>query len=127
VKFKNGSIIKIKTTNQGGLALAGATIDVALFDEPPSDMRTYVEVSRRLAHRGGVLLLAYTPVNAPVDYLRELVAQGQIVDHWAPMTPDQLIQVDRAGVSVGRPGRGPPGRERDPRGLGAGSRATRGH
>jgi hypothetical protein len=113
VRFANGSIIRIKTTGQGGLALAGATIDVALFDEPPADQRTYVEVSRRLAHRGGTLLLAYTPVNAPVDYLRELVAAGQITDHWAPMELAQLDQVDAQGRPTGVPYVGPDGQVRD--------------
>jgi hypothetical protein len=108
VKFRNGSIIRIKTTRQQGLSLAGATIDVALFDEPPESQRLFVEVLQRLLHRGGVLLLAYTPVNAPTEYLRELVDAGQIEDHWRPLTPESLIP-----IGCTQPIMGPDGTLRD--------------
>ncbi len=108
VRFRNGSIIRIKTTRQGGLSLAGATIDLALFDEPPETQRVFSEVLARLTHRGGTLLLSYTPVNAPVAYLRELVEAGVIEDHWSRLTVEAMIPVGQT-----RPMTGPDGRPRD--------------
>lgn len=94
VEFDNGSIIRIKTTGQDALDFAGATIDVIGFDEPPKKPRTFVEALQRVEDRGGVVLLSYTPINAPTAYLRELCEAGAIEDHWGgPLTPEQLIPV----------------------------------
>ena len=93
VEFDNGSIIRIKTTGQDAIDFAGATIEVVLFDEPPKQPRMYTEALKRLKDLGGVLMMSYTPINAPVKYLRELVELGQIEDHWARLTPEQLIPV----------------------------------
>ena len=94
-RFQNGSIIRMKTTQQGALQLAGSSIQVALFDEPPTSPRIYAEVSKRLqrAGTGGALLLAMTPVNAPVDWIRELCESGQIEDIHSPLTPEAMIPV----------------------------------
>lgn len=108
VRFRNGAIMRIKTANQDPKSLASGTIDVALFDEPPPNERVFTEVQQRLQQKGGVLLLSYTPVNAPVEYLKEYVAEGKIEDHWSPLTPEALIPVGRT-----RPLRGPDGRVRD--------------
>jgi hypothetical protein len=108
VQFRNGAIVRIKTANQDPKSLASGTIDVALFDEPPPSMRVYTEVQSRLQAKGGVMLLAYTPVNAPVAYLREMVDEGRIEDHWAPLTPEALIP-----VGYDQPMRGQDGQLRD--------------
>lgn len=102
VRFRNGAILRFKTANQDAKSLASGTIDIALFDEPPKDERLYTEVQMRLAHRGGILLLAYTPVNAPVEHLRKKAEAGVLEDHWAPLTVEALIPVGRT-----RPLRGP--------------------
>ena len=92
--FRNGSIVRFKTTNQGGLDLAGATIDVALFDEPPRSPRLFGEVTKRLLRRNGVLLMAMTPVNAgPLGWLRERVDAGEVADIHQPLTADALVPV----------------------------------
>ena len=93
VVFKNGAVIRVKTTNQDPGALASGTIDGALFDEPPADDRSFTEVQNRLMQRGGILLLAYTPVNRPVAYLKEKVDAGIIEDHWTALTAEALIPV----------------------------------
>lgn len=80
VEFANGSIIRFRTTQQNSLDLAGATIDVALFDEPPSSMRIFGEVRKRLMDRAGVLLMTLTPINAPCEWLREECERGSVVD-----------------------------------------------
>lgn len=97
-RFRNGSLIRWKTTQQGALQLASATLQVCLFDEPPTSPRIYSEVSKRLQRAGadGVLLLAMTPVNAPVGWIKELCEQGQIEDIHSPLTPAAMIPIGSA-------------------------------
>lgn len=108
IQFRNGAIIRIKTANQDPKSLAGATVNVILFDEPPPGERIYTEALMRLQAKGGVMLLAYTPVNAPVAYLRAMVEAGKIEDHWAPFTPEAMIPVGHT-----KPMRGQDGELRD--------------
>jgi phage terminase large subunit-like protein len=92
VVFQNGSIIRIKTTRQGPLQLAGATLDLVLCDEPPPQ-RVYSELVKRTQAKRGTVLITMTPINAPVDWIREAVEQGQIEDHHYRMVPENLIPV----------------------------------
>jgi len=93
IRFKNGSVVRFRTTNQGGLNLSAATIDVAMFDEPPTSQRIYVEVSKRLMRRQGTMLLTLTPVNADVDWLRKLCEEGKVADHHYRMEAANLVPV----------------------------------
>lgn len=85
------STIRIKTTKQEGLDLAGDTLSGVLFDEPPKSQRIYTEVTKRLQSTGGWLLCTMTPINAPVGWLRELCEQGKIEDIHARLTPEAMI------------------------------------
>jgi hypothetical protein len=105
IEFRNGSIIRIKTTGQDAIDFAGATIDCVLFDEPPKQPRMYTEALMRLEELGGTLLLSYTPINAPTDYLRALVNAGQIEDHWRPLTPAEFIPVGCTEPLLAKDGR----------------------
>lgn len=91
LRFKNGSIIRIKTTQQGALNLAGATIDHVLFDEPPYSQRVYAEVVKRVQARAGSVSMTLTPINAPVEYLQKLCEAGKIKDLHFTLTPANLI------------------------------------
>lgn len=92
--FRNGSVVKFRTTNQDAIAFAGATLDVVLFDEPPTSERLYSEARKRLMRRGGTLLLAMTPINAgPLGWLRENAEKGLIVDFHSRLTPEAVIPV----------------------------------
>jgi hypothetical protein len=94
LKLRNGSICRFKTTGQRTITLAGATLDGVLFDEPPTSLRLYVEVTKRVMSRGGVVLLSMTPVNAgPLGWLSDLVASGHVEDHHARLEPEALIPV----------------------------------
>jgi len=104
LRLANGSLIRIKTSQQGGLSLAGATIDGVLFDEPPRSPRVFSEVSKRVQARNGHVLLALTPINAPVDWLREACESGMIEDIHSPLTPEAMIP-----VGTNRPHRLPDG------------------
>lgn len=93
VKYRNGSIIRIKTTNQGGLNLASATIHLAMFDEPPSSPRIYGEITKRLMKTNGHCLLTMTPINAPCEWIKKLVDDEKISDHHHPFTVENLTPV----------------------------------
>lgn len=97
LRFANGAIVRIKTTQQGALNLAGATIDHALFDEPPATQRVYAEVAKRVQARGGTISLTLTPINAPVDWLKAQAEAGHIRDLHFRLTPDVLIHT-RSGL-----------------------------
>jgi hypothetical protein len=105
VVFRNGSLIRIKTTGQDSLDFAGSTLSGIMFDEPPRSMRLFVEALQRVEELGGKLILSYTPINADVSFLLELVESGQIEDHHARLTPDQLIPVGGAEPLRTRDGR----------------------
>lgn len=102
VRFDNGSIVRFKTTQQGGLSLAGSTIQCALFDEPPKSARIYGEVQKRVMRAGkqGQVMLALTPVNAPCEWLKEACGEGLITDHHYRLEPKNLIPVGSSDPMV---------------------------
>jgi len=91
LRFANGSIIRVKTTNQNALDLSGATIDVAMFDEPPKSSRLFGEIQKRVMARNGTVILTLTPINAPVDWLRKACAEQRITDLHFRLEPQYLI------------------------------------
>ena len=93
LKFKNGSIIRIKTTQQGGLNLASATIHHALFDEPPISSRIYGEVCKRVQYTNGTVHLTMTPINADCTWIEEEVKDGKLTDLHFRLEPENLIFV----------------------------------
>lgn len=95
VKFRNGSKLWIKTTNQGGLSLAGGTYDFVHFDEPPKNARVYAEMVKRTTRTNGWVFLTFTPVNAPVDYIRDMAEDDEhrLVDIHSRCVPEMLIPV----------------------------------
>lgn len=79
IRFRNGSIIRVKTGNQGAIGLAGATISHVLMDEvPPAEV--WSELAARVLRQRGKLRLTLTPVGRPADWLKELADRGEIVD-----------------------------------------------
>lgn len=104
VEFRNGSIIRFKTTKQGGLNLSSATIDVALFDEPPTSPRIFGEILKRIMKAGdGRVLMTLTPVNAPTEWLRRLTVEDPdtgvlplVADYHARLEPANLIPVGQS-------------------------------
>ena len=93
LRFDDGSIIFIKTTQQGALNLSSATIDGALFDEPPASQRVYSEVVKRVQKRNGFVFMTLTPINAPIDWLEEACEKGQITDLHFRLEAENLIPV----------------------------------
>ena len=80
VRFKNGSMIRIKTTSQNSLGLASATIDYILIDEPPS-REVWGELQLRIFRNRGSVGLTMTPIGRNVDWLKDLVEDGKVSDH----------------------------------------------
>lgn len=98
------SVVRIKTMGQGGLRLASATIGYAWFDEPPSSPRIYSEITKRVMRAGrfGRVLITMTPVNAPVEWLREMVEveppkRPALEDHHARFTANEFVPMIPAG------------------------------
>jgi hypothetical protein len=97
VKFRNGSIIRIKTANQG-LGLASASCSLVVVDEPV-DIATYNEIIARISRGGaggkrGTLALSLTPVGGvDVSYLRELIDKKLISAHRAPLTVESTTPI----------------------------------
>jgi phage terminase large subunit-like protein len=92
VVFECGSVVRFRTTNQGAEALAGATVDYILIDEPTSE-EVYRELDRRVLRRAGDIGLTLTPINRPVEYLRQLVRDGAIFDVHAKLTVANLTPI----------------------------------
>jgi len=85
VYYRNGSIVRFKTTRQGTLNLASATIDYVGIDEPPPP-DVFSELQARVLRRGGRVVLSLTPIGRPVDYLRKLVDAGEVAEVVAGLT-----------------------------------------
>ena len=85
VKFRNGSIIRIKTANQG-LGLASATANLVCIDEPV-DQSTFNELIARTSRGGaggkrGTVAISLTPVGGvDVTYIKEMIERGLISSH----------------------------------------------
>lgn len=107
VRHVNGgwSWLYFRWTGQRSLNLASATLDGVWFDEPPSSQRAFREVERRLTRTGGDLRLTFTPVNAPVDYIRDMVDEGSIRDIHYRLSPANLVPVGRAAPLCAMDGR----------------------
>lgn len=85
VRFRNGSLVRFKTTNQGSLGLASATLNHVLIDEPPPP-DIWGELCARVLRQRGRIRLTMTPIGRPVEWLRQLVEHGEVVDLHYPLT-----------------------------------------
>jgi len=94
VLWKNGSLLRFKTTNQGSLGLASSTISYVGLDEPPS-ARIWGELNARVLRQGqgGAIGLTLTPVGAPLGWLRQLVKDGVVSDHQAALTVENTTPI----------------------------------
>ena len=103
VRFKNGSIIRFRTSGQTGtgkgtVAVASGTVDWVWIDEPPAPHIWSELVARTLRNRGQIGI-TMTPVGIPVDYLREMCEAGQVTDIPAPLTVENVTVAGRPLLS----------------------------
>lgn len=108
LEFADGSTIAIRTENQGAKNLAGSTLHLVIYDEPPKARRIYAELERRTARTGGTLILTMTPVNARIDWLREMAESGGILDLHFRCEPENLRLEDGTVLTVPDPATGLP-------------------
>ena len=96
-KFKNGSLIRIKTANQG-LGLASSTCSYVAIDEPV-DQSTMNELVARVSRGGaggkrGTVSISLTPVGGvDVRYIKEMIERGLISAHYAPLTVEATTPI----------------------------------
>jgi len=88
--FLDGSQIWFRTGKQDPLDQAGATLHLVLYDEPPKRQRNFSELERRLTRTGGEMALTMTPVNARVDWIKEMADTGALTDLHFRCTPEML-------------------------------------
>lgn len=93
VRLKNGSECMFRSGRGEALNLAGLTVDYVWIDEPPTSSRVYSEALKRLLRTSGDMRLTLTPINAPVEWLRQACEAGQIQDIHCPLTPEAVIPV----------------------------------
>ena len=91
IRFKNGSIIRFKTTGQGVIALASSTISYVGVDEPPP-RAIWGELSARVMRAGelGGIGLTMTPVGRSCGWLQDLAERGMISDTVAALTVENV-------------------------------------
>ena len=94
IVFKNGSICRIKTTQQaqggrGTMGLASGSVDFILVDEPPPQ-HVVGELFARVSRTRGRIAITMTPVGVPCDFIKKMVDDGLISETVAPLTEQNL-------------------------------------
>lgn len=90
VRFSNGSIIRVKTSNQG-LGLSGGSCALVVADEPIPE-HTFNELLARTARGGknggrGIMAMTLTPVGEhDLTYLKDMVERNEISTTRASLT-----------------------------------------
>lgn len=92
-RYKNGSVVHFESGRGDVLSKAGKTLDAVWIDEPPRSERLYSELRKRIARKNGDLYLTFTPVNAPVEWIKEECEAGRIEDLHFPITVPNLTFV----------------------------------
>lgn len=91
--FKNGSVVRFLTTQQGALVIQGDTLHYVWIDELCTP-EVYRELERRVLMENGDLLLTLTPINRPAEWLSEMVAKGLVDEVHVRLTVEALTHED---------------------------------
>ena len=73
----DGCLVRFVTSNQDNVSLASATLHAVFVDEPPIE-EAWSELCARVKDSGGPVWMFYSPINRPVEWLRERVERGEI-------------------------------------------------
>ena len=92
VRFRNGSVLRIRTVNQGALALAGSTIDYVLIDEPPPE-EIWSELAARVLRQRGRIAITLTPIGLPLGWMKRLVEEQVVQDLHFPLTVENTTPI----------------------------------
>lgn len=93
IVFKNGSVVRFVTTEQGAGNIQGSTLHFVWIDELCTP-EVYRELDRRVLATGGDILLTLTPINRPAEWLAEMVEAGLIDEVHVRLTIDALMHED---------------------------------
>lgn len=114
VDFRNGSTVKIQTTEQASIAVASDTLDLVWMDEPPPP-HIFAEAVSRLVQTGGRLYMTFTPVGRPLRWLRDIIEAdgsafsethyGLSVESCPWMSQEQVDEAIRTCLPTERPQR----------------------
>lgn len=91
--FKNGSIVRFLTTEQGAVVIQGDTLHYVWIDETCTP-EVYRELERRVLMTAGDILLTLTPINNPAEWLAEIVEKGLIDEVHVRLTVEALTHED---------------------------------
>lgn len=91
--FKNGSIVRFLTTEQGAVVISGDTLHYVWIDETCTP-EVYRELERRVLMTAGDILLTLTPINNPAEWVAEKVEQGLLDEVHVRLTLDALTHED---------------------------------
>lgn len=111
IRLRNGCTCQMMTDEQPAKAHAGDDLDGVLHDEPPRS-EILSESQTRVMARNGFIWIAMTPINAPVEYLKEMVEAEDSVwkEYVVSLTPENcpwysrqqvLDWIDEAAASPG--------------------------
>ena len=92
IRFRNGSVLRIRTTGQGALALAGSTIDFCLLDEPPPES-VWSEIVPRVLRQRGRIAITLTPIGLPLGWLKKMVEDGMVEDIHTPLSVEATTPI----------------------------------
>lgn len=92
VRFKNGSVLRIRTINQGALSLASATVDLVHVDEPCPES-IWSELAARVLRQRGRITITLTPIGLPLGWLQKLVKAGEVEDIHTPLTVEATTPI----------------------------------
>jgi hypothetical protein len=99
-----GSVITFATYAQGSRRVAGGTFDVVACDEPLPE-RLFGEARARILHGDpGEMWITMTPTpdSPPLDYLREKVEKGEVIEINTELSVENVTLLNEDGTA-GRP------------------------
>jgi len=91
--FKNGSIVRFLTTEQGAVVIQGDTLHYVWIDETCTP-EVFRELERRVLMQNGDILLTLTPINRPAEWVAEKVEQGLLDEVHVRLTIEALTHED---------------------------------
>ena len=97
LRFKNGSVLEIRTAQQGTLAHGASALDFVWVDEPPP-RELYSELLARLLVKRGSMWLTTTPIGRPVEWLQDEIKAGKVADHRFDLTVENCPHLTQGQI-----------------------------
>lgn len=107
IRLTNGAKIVFTAAAGEVLSIAGDTVDAVWVDEPSISPRLYGELQKRVMRRSGDIYFTFTPVNAPVEWIKAMVEEqderirrgdlpesARLFDLHFRMEPENLVFVE---------------------------------